>query len=203
MSLIRAAKSGDLTKLKRELAVAGSLDTTDSDGLTPLHHAVVGGYDDLVRELLKNGASVTAKTLRGNTPLHIAVVDAPGLVGILLQEGAELNAVNRAGQTPLHLAAAEGTATMVRDLLYAGANPLLKDDKGRTPLDVATDPEIREAFARAGVRPEDDRLAGELEGLGMGAANAPVGQGQGWGGEEGGRRRRTRKTRRRATRRRR
>jgi hypothetical protein len=44
----------------------------DAHGLTPLHHAVVKGDAELVKSLLKEGASVDSKDNAGRTPLHYA-----------------------------------------------------------------------------------------------------------------------------------
>jgi ankyrin repeat protein len=44
----------------------------DTDGRTPLHHAVNNGNLDIVSTLLKNGAEVAQITNKGNTPLHVA-----------------------------------------------------------------------------------------------------------------------------------
>src|SRR6266851_8618446 len=54
----------------------GLVHTTDSDGLTPLHHAAFGGNVNVVELLLRMGADVNATSAHGSTPLHMAVENA-------------------------------------------------------------------------------------------------------------------------------
>ena len=42
-------------------------------GWTSLHHACLYGHNEIIKELLKNGASFTIRNRLGATPLHIAV----------------------------------------------------------------------------------------------------------------------------------
>lgn len=39
-------------------------------GWTPLHKAASGGFDDVIRELLKAGANVNCENINGIVPLH-------------------------------------------------------------------------------------------------------------------------------------
>jgi ankyrin repeat protein len=75
-----------------------------------------------VKELLRKGANVNAKSAGGSTPLHYAAfwgyVDVAKL---LLDHGADVNARDDRGWTPLHFAAAEGRAGVARLLLERGA----------------------------------------------------------------------------------
>ncbi|XP_044732958.1 ankyrin repeat domain-containing protein 40-like [Chrysoperla carnea] len=64
-------------------------------------------------------------------------------IDILIQE-TNINARHEInGWTALHWAAKRGHAEIVRELLMKGADPRILNDKGETPLAVATDPEIR------------------------------------------------------------
>lgn len=49
-----------------------NINTTQKDGLTPLHCAARSGHDQTVDILLERGASVAAKTKNSLTPLHMA-----------------------------------------------------------------------------------------------------------------------------------
>lgn len=50
------------------------VNTSDEKGLTPLHYAVKGGYEKLVKHLLKHGANVSTTADNGLTPLHYATL---------------------------------------------------------------------------------------------------------------------------------
>ena len=56
---------------------------------------------------------------------------------MLIEKGSDLNARRSDGYSALHVAAANGNNTGVRLLLEHGADPLIKDNNGRTPLLVA------------------------------------------------------------------
>jgi hypothetical protein len=62
--------------------------------------------------------------------------DAP-MVALLIAHGAPVDLVDAAGESPLHRAVIFAALPAARALLAAGANPMLRDRKGRTPLDVA------------------------------------------------------------------
>jgi hypothetical protein len=120
-----------------------------------------------VKELLRKGANVNARTENGITPLHWAAfwghVD---FVRLLLDHGADVNARGYNGWTPLHFAALQGRAGVARLLLERGADPSIRDDDGRTPLDIARE-EGREEVVR--VIEEYER------GVGVGAPATRVG----------------------------
>jgi len=108
-------------------------------GETPIIPACAKGNVKLVLSLLKQGHSVNAGDALGWTALHEAsnygYVD---IVNVLLDHGADIN--NRGGPccegiTPLHDAAACGHLEVIDCLLDRGANPLVRTNKGETPLD--------------------------------------------------------------------
>ncbi|XP_050532638.1 tonsoku-like protein [Daktulosphaira vitifoliae] len=108
-------------------------------GETPIIPACAKGNVKLVLSLLKQGHSVNAGDALGWTALHEASnyghVD---IVNVLLDHGADIN--HRGGPgcdgiTPLHDAAACGHLEVIDCLLDRGANPLVRTNKGETPLD--------------------------------------------------------------------
>ncbi|KAL5234044.1 hypothetical protein ACI65C_001454 [Semiaphis heraclei] len=108
-------------------------------GETPIIPACAKGNVKLVLSLLKQGHSVNAGDALGWTALHEASnyghVD---IVNVLIDHGADIN--NRGGPccegiTPLHDAAACGHLEVIDCLLDRGANPLVRTNKGETPLD--------------------------------------------------------------------
>lgn len=103
---------------------------------TPLHEAVLSGYESGVRELLYNGAKVNVHDMHGFCPLHYSVHPrAEHLVCHLLRKGSDPNLKTSRGHTPLHLAImARCSLATVDSLLNHGALVNTTDSIGRTPL---------------------------------------------------------------------
>ncbi|KAM4534137.1 ankyrin repeat and SAM domain-containing protein 6 isoform 1-T1 [Odontesthes bonariensis] len=98
------------------------VDCTDEEGNTALQFASASGHENLVRFLLRKGASVDSRNNYGWTPLmqaarfgHLTVAH------ILLENGAELNGRNRLGASVLTMAARGGHVHAVKLLLESGA----------------------------------------------------------------------------------
>lgn len=108
---------------------------------TAMHVAAEWGRADVVRALLRAGASVEPDSSRydGWTPLHIALHKDHGPaahdegVRLLLEAGAEVD---------LCAAAAMGDAARVRALLEAGASVTKTGPNGATPLHFASTEEV-------------------------------------------------------------
>jgi len=110
----------------------------DRNGYTPLHHAAHTGRVSVARALVRRGASIDARNTPLDTPLHLAArAHNDPLVDWLLTEGADVNAINLGRRTPLHLAAGQGFDSTVKLLLKRGADRSIKNDIGKTALDVA------------------------------------------------------------------
>jgi ankyrin repeat protein len=105
------------------LEAGADIDATDKNGVTALHHAVRFRNPIAVKTLIEHGANVNQVCRRsGSTPLHRAVVStgAPGTAG----KQAEVREI-------------------VALLLVAGADPSIRNRRGQTPGDYATDEEIQ------------------------------------------------------------
>ena len=91
---------------------------------------------DMVEMLLAKGAIITARTLSGATPLHVATcMGHEDLVVFLLIRGAKADVWENWDEvTPLHLAARNLMADTVHVLLVVGADAQRKDKKKRTAL---------------------------------------------------------------------
>src|SRR5205085_9420845 len=81
--------------------------------------------------------------------LHAAAVGRPGsrtwnppaqaaTIICLIKAGADANAVDKRGVSPLHRAVRTRCATAVRTLLEYGADPVLQNKSGSTPMLLAT-----------------------------------------------------------------
>jgi ankyrin repeat protein len=116
--LIRAAKRGDLDKVKEYIAISrtGSgridLDEQDEDGDTALMISVVG---------IRCGKSCRRRP-------------ATAAVQLLVRGGAALDVQDKYGYTALILAQRYGRLEAVQELVRAGATLDVQDDNGRTAL---------------------------------------------------------------------
>ncbi|MFM9983514.1 MAG: ankyrin repeat domain-containing protein [Burkholderiales bacterium] len=116
------------------------LDARNPSGETVLHCAVEKGMKELVRAMVKAGASLRARSGSGETVLHLAAMHVdPELVRFLLEAGADPKARNDDGESPLQWAALSGNVGAGRLLLERGADPNLADLKGNRPLHAAAD----------------------------------------------------------------
>ena len=64
---------GDIWYVKRHLDKGSDVNAKDEDGVTPLHYAAEGGYNEIVELLIDKGANVNAKDENGATPLDLAI----------------------------------------------------------------------------------------------------------------------------------
>jgi ankyrin repeat protein len=75
----------------------------------PIHSAVAGNYNNIVRMLIENGAQVNVKQQAGATPLHSAAQNGNlELLILLLENGAETNIRMEGGKLPTDLAREKG-----------------------------------------------------------------------------------------------
>ncbi|MBL1147847.1 MAG: ankyrin repeat domain-containing protein [Proteobacteria bacterium] len=74
--LYKAAKAGNVQKVKSCIKSGTDPDIPNFQGLTPLHQAAYWGEVEIVKELLAAGADPNADNGRGWTPLHSAALAA-------------------------------------------------------------------------------------------------------------------------------
>jgi len=108
------------------------IDTQDSQGFTPLHHAIFNHDINRVETLLRNGASPNlGSSFTLCTPLYVAAQqDQPEIIYLLWQFGADPNLANVFSLTPLMTAYALGCRRAVAALLYIGADQRRRDCHG-------------------------------------------------------------------------
>jgi len=110
-------------------------------GNTALHLACQVGQDKMLGNLLRSGASRTARDSWQATPLHYAsmfghlslIVQLLGRAGAYRISPADVSAADRFARTPLHLAAHNGHDKICRLLVAAGAQLDARAIDGCTP----------------------------------------------------------------------
>uniref|UniRef100_A0A5F8GA89 Ankyrin repeat domain 55 n=1 Tax=Monodelphis domestica TaxID=13616 RepID=A0A5F8GA89_MONDO len=120
----QAAENGDVNTLTAVIREDPSiLECCDSEGCTPLIHAVSGRQVDTVKLLLKMGANINTQDSCGRTSLSLATYEGwlEGCVS-LLRNGAKQNIPDKNGRLPLHAATAEPDVKLITVLLQQ-SNP--------------------------------------------------------------------------------
>jgi len=131
------AKCGDVCGLIPSNYVQESMESVDN----PMHEAAKRGNTAFLYECILNRVSVNGLDKAGSTPLHWAAHGGhlECLKYLLDVENIQLDVKNKLGDTPLHSAAWKGHAEAVRMLLDKGARVDLKNNDGKSPLDLAHD----------------------------------------------------------------
>nr|XP_053654656.1 poly [ADP-ribose] polymerase tankyrase-2-like [Cherax quadricarinatus] len=124
-------------------------DATDSHNRTPLHFAAYKGHLGCIKAILHaveskgitncegQGGVWLAQDVKGVTPLHHAAIHSNSkCLQVLLKYAAPgtLDTEDHKKRTPLLWAAAYGSEENVRLLIKHGANNLMPDQEGKTPL---------------------------------------------------------------------
>ncbi|XP_035912924.1 serine/threonine-protein phosphatase 6 regulatory ankyrin repeat subunit B isoform X3 [Anopheles stephensi] len=138
----------ELMKFDRNGVISTRNKLTDS---TPLQLAAEGGHADVVKVLVRAGASCTDENKSGFTAVHLAAKNGHGQVLEVMRSTNSLRVSSKKlGLTPLHVAAYYGQADTVRELLInvpatvksdspSGSSlvPELGNESGLTPLHLA------------------------------------------------------------------
>ncbi|TNE77878.1 MAG: hypothetical protein EP334_06065 [Gammaproteobacteria bacterium] len=120
-----------------------NLDWRIGNNETALMVAAREGLAGFCEELLAAGASLDLVNSDNNNALWMACEsDAVAVAALLIEQGIDLNNQNDNGATALIYAASLGRNEMVRLLIGAGANPVLKTLDDFTALDVANNPGV-------------------------------------------------------------
>jgi ankyrin repeat protein len=107
-------------------------------GVTPLMSAAYAGSPEVVTKLLAAGARVDpVDRVKKNAAVYAAGRGCTACVDKLLQAGLPVNGRMEHDLTLLMWAAGYGNEDTVRLLLQRGADPSLKDDRGKTAADIA------------------------------------------------------------------
>ena len=137
-ALQKAAASGRVREVKNLIRKGADINSTDSQGRTPLILAVENSQSSAVGVLLKSNAELAVTDASGNNPLLIAVRRGDSKsVYLLVQAGINVNSRDLEDNTPLHIALAKRNFSMTQTLIHLGADVHVKNRDGRTAIDLA------------------------------------------------------------------
>ena len=112
-----------------------NVNTKDRHGHTPLMEAAKVGDIETVKDLVKRGADLEAKSEKGKTALHYAAANGHVVVvTLLLEQGATVDARDRDWRTPLMLAAIYGCNHTIQSLVNSGADVNARTLVGNTAM---------------------------------------------------------------------
>ena len=119
------------------------INVLDIDGGSPLSEAIVNNYLNLVKMLIKYGASLELKNSKtGQTPLLLAVSREFKISKLLIEAGANIKALDTLGDNVLIGAVLNSDQKSIRYLIKNGADINHKNKRKQTPLDFAQKKEI-------------------------------------------------------------
>ena len=116
--------------------------TRDDDGQTLLHVSCRSHGDlKVAGTLLEHGADVDSRDNRGQTPLQMAVENRVevGLIQLLLEHDADPNTRDDDGRTLLHAPSLCEQLDVAERLLVLGVDKNSRDNRGQTPLQIASE----------------------------------------------------------------
>ena len=163
--LHKAAREGDVDKLKQILSNIDSNGTIDIDGRdslnrTALHLCSWSGCSECITLLCNAGCDVHAVAQDETNALHFAAMKGNvECAKMLIEAGLRVNAKNRKGMNALLLASSNQHKGMVEMLLKHNANPLSKNKKQKTARDLAATEDIKRVLEEAEAKAKEKNKA--------------------------------------------
>ena len=142
---LHGAVMENLATAKLLYEAGADINARSKTGRTLLYEAAVSGKSQITRWLLSLGADVLAADENGFTPLHGAVTKDLATAKLLHEAGADINARSKTGRTLLHSAAYFGRVETIQWLLSLGADVLVVEEDGFTPLHEAVTKDLTAA----------------------------------------------------------
>ncbi|CAM3876612.1 ankyrin repeat domain-containing protein [Mesobacillus thioparans] len=140
-NLLDAAINREWDVVKSLVDVIDDINSTDEvEGRTALMYAVIHKENEVVKLLLKKGANVNLRDGNGYTALHFASQNySLDIAKILLDHKGEVDLKDLNGNTPLSNAVfySNGKGEMIHLLLRYGADKLLQNNYGVSPIELA------------------------------------------------------------------
>lgn len=135
-----AAESGDKQILKEVLSAGSSANVVNSLGQSPLHLAILGGFEEAAIYLINEGATINRPRCYSLNEAPIHTASRLGFLKILehmMNRGSDLNVQLNDGSTPLHVAIRNRHAAAVELLCRYGASTDVCDKHGKSPINLA------------------------------------------------------------------
>ena len=134
-----AIRAGDLDVAKLLIEAGADVDEKDNKGQTALHDAVAADDPELIALLVEQNANLLTADNDGLTPIHVAAKSASDFTALALMESlhdydTEWFTKDMTGSTPLHIAAEYENYDVLRVFVGFGADVLVVDNEGNTPL---------------------------------------------------------------------
>lgn len=143
LDIFEASALGDVDRISQLLREDRSLASAYApDGFYPVGLAAFFGHLDAVKTLIAAGADVNAAARNSFKvrAIHAAVAGKNmDIVRAVIAAGADVNAAQQAGFRPIHEAGTSGKRELAELLLKHGADPTLKNDEGKSAIDLARD----------------------------------------------------------------
>ncbi len=141
-----AAFNGQVGLLKKLIHKGANYEIKDPQGVSPLMAASMKGQEEVVDYLVHKVRSVDEKRSDGHTALSLAIqYDQDEIVKILSNNGANVEHKLKGNTLLMH--AAENNATKcINTLIMLGADPLEKNMRGKTALDIAKIKKKKQAY---------------------------------------------------------
>ena len=134
ISLIEAAKAGNIKAVEQHLAAGSDVNAKDNNELTPLHWAAREGRKEVAELLISKGAEVNIQDKYINTPLDMAILwKAPKVADLLRKHGAKTGLVLKSDES-IHAAVFTRQIEVVKKHLAAGTDVNERGAFDRTPL---------------------------------------------------------------------
>ena len=135
-----AALKGNTKIIELLLQNGFDVNSTDSDGDTPLFFAITCPFPDSVILLLKKGANPNIQNKDGITPLHFAIKKSNVLaMKYLMEAGADPNKPDKSLNTPMHYISVYSRNYKTLDVFYDYWKKLdlnAKNKDGKTPRNI-------------------------------------------------------------------
>ncbi|MDW3205542.1 MAG: ankyrin repeat domain-containing protein [Alphaproteobacteria bacterium] len=138
--MVRAVRSGDLTRVKTLVIQGENPSSSDSAGMNGIAIAARNGDYAMVEYLLTVDVPINAQDEIGNSALLWTTEDGDyDMAKFLIENGADVNVRNRRGLTPTMVAARAGFRDLVELYIREEADLNVRDYTGRSALDWARD----------------------------------------------------------------